>query len=346
MKMMSNRELSQFCEQFHIILHSGISAVDGLHIMADDTEDAGAKELLTSMQADMEEYGSLSHAMKEAGIFPETMLSYVNVGEETGYLDEVMRNLSVHYQQEDEVSRQIRSAVSYPLLMLGMMCVVIVILLVRILPVFEQVFRQMGMEMTGFSSSMLAAGQVITRYSAVFLVIAVLLIGFILFLMIHPKGRALAVRIAGSLPGLRRIPYCRDYGRLTQGIAMGIRSGLTPDRSMELARELVSHPVVRTRVDKACDLLGKGELFSDSLRESSLFHGMDARLINIGFQAGSGDEVMQSLSDRYQVEAMDQISRTVAILEPTIVILLSVLVGLVLLAVITPLLGIFSEMLG
>ena len=109
MKMMSNRELSQFCEQFHIILHSGISAVDGLHIMADDTEDAGAKELLTSMQADMEEYGSLSHAMKEAGIFPQTMLSYVNVGEETGYLDEVMRNLALHYQQEDEVSRQIRS---------------------------------------------------------------------------------------------------------------------------------------------------------------------------------------------------------------------------------------------
>ena len=96
MKMMSNRELFQFCEQFHIILHSGISAVDGLHIMAEDMDNDGARELLGRMQADMEEYGSLSHAMKEAGVFPDTMLSYVNVREETGYLDEVITSFFCH----------------------------------------------------------------------------------------------------------------------------------------------------------------------------------------------------------------------------------------------------------
>ena len=95
------------------------------------------------------------------------MTSYVNIGEETGCLDEVLKSLSEHYEQEIEISENIRSAVTYPLLMLAMMGTVIVILLVKVLPVFQQVFRQMGLEMNNFSNGLLNAGVVISRYFSV-----------------------------------------------------------------------------------------------------------------------------------------------------------------------------------
>ena len=346
MTTMNNQELFYFCEQYSIILHSGIAAIDGLSILAEDTNGEQDEALLKKMQEDMEIHGSLAHALEQTGLFPESMISYVKVGEETGCLDEVMRNLAVHYKNEHEIATQIRSAVSYPLLMLLMMGAVIVILLVKVLPVFQQVFRQLGMEMNGISKGLLNAGTAISRYSTVLLVIAVLLIGGVLFLIFHPAGRNAASKAIARIPGLKNIPIARDYGRLTQALALGLRSGLTPEHSMELAKPLLNHPEIQEHFEKASQLLNEGASYLDSMTESGLFRGMDARLISIGFQTGASDEVMNSLSEKYQQEALVSVSNAVAIMEPTIIIVLSVMVGLVLLAVMMPLLGVFSGMIG
>ena len=112
--------------------------------------------------------GPVSQAVTDSGFFPNSMAAYIKTGEQTGCLDEILDSLSGHYEQEQETSGQIRSAVTYPLLMLVMMGIVIIVLLVKVLPIFRQVFQQMGMEMNGFSSRLLNAGNIITRYSAFF----------------------------------------------------------------------------------------------------------------------------------------------------------------------------------
>ena len=155
---LNNRELFQFCEQFSIILRSGMSAIEGLAILNDDSQTERGKEILTFLYKDMEESGSLAHAMEQSGAFPASAAAYVRTGEETGCLDEVMKGLSAFYAKEIQITDQIQSAVAYPLVMLGMMTAVIVILLVKILPVFRQVFRQLGLEMSGISGALLGIG--------------------------------------------------------------------------------------------------------------------------------------------------------------------------------------------
>lgn len=157
------RELSSFCGQMGMLLHSGISTAEGLHILCDESKTDADRQILTPLIRSVEENGSLSRALDESGIFPTSMTAYVRTGEETGCLDEIMESLSFHYEQEEEISGQIRSAVTYPLLMLGMMAVVILVLLIKVLPVFQQVFNQMGMEMNGVSRGLLNAGNVISR---------------------------------------------------------------------------------------------------------------------------------------------------------------------------------------
>ena len=95
---------------------------------------------------------------------------------------DVYKRQTLHYEQEQEVSEQIRSAVTYPLIMLGMMGIVIVVLLVKVLPVFQQVFQQMGMEMNTLSLGLLKAGSILSNYSGIFLILVVLLVSLILFL--------------------------------------------------------------------------------------------------------------------------------------------------------------------
>lgn len=340
---LNNRELFQFCEQFSIILRSGMSAIEGLAILNDDSQTERGKEILTFLYKDMEESGSLAHAMEQSGAFPASAAAYVRTGEETGCLDEVMKGLSAFYAKEIQITDQIQSAVAYPLVMLGMMTAVIVILLVKVLPVFRQVFRQLGLEMSGISGALLGIGETLSHYSTAFLVLLAAMIGFILFLVLHPKGQELIRKIVCRFPGMKEIPVNLDYSRLCQCISLGIRSGLSPELCVELAGAVVTQTEIREKLASIQKQLAEGYGFTEAITESGLFKAMELRLISLGFQAGASDEVMEKLAEQYEEKSTDSVSHIVSILEPTIVIVLSILVGLVLLSVMMPLLGLLSE---
>lgn len=343
---LNNRELFQFCEQFSIMLRSGMSAIEGLAILNDDSQTERGKEILTFLYKDMEESGSLAHAMEQSGAFPASAAAYVRTGEETGCLDEVMKGLSAFYAKEIQITDQIQSAVAYPLVMLGMMTAVIVILLVKVLPVFRQVFRQLGLEMSWISGALLGIGETLSRYSTAFLVLLAAMIGFILFLVLHPKGQELIRKIVCRFPGMKEIPVNLDYSRLCQCISLGIRSGLSPELCVELAGAVVTQTEIREKLASIQKQLAEGYGFIEAITESGLFKAMELRLISLGFQAGASDEVMEKLAEQYEEKSTDSVSHIVSILEPTIVIVLSILVGLVLLSVMMPLLGLLSEMIA
>lgn len=343
---LNNRELFQFCEQFSIILRSGMSAIEGLAILNDDSQTERGKEILTFLYKDMEESGSLAHAMEQSGAFPASAAAYVRTGEETGCLDEAMKGLSAFYAKEIQITDQIQSAVAYPLVMLGMMTAVIVILLVKVLPVFRQVFRQLGLEISGISGALLGIGETLSHYSTAFLVLLAAMIGFILFLVLHPKGQELIRKIVCRFPGMKEIPVNLDYSRLCQCISLGIRSGLSPELCVELAGAVVTQTEIREKLASIQKQLAEGYGFTEAITESGLFKAMELRLISLGFQAGASDEVMEKLAEQYEEKSTDSVSHIVSILEPTIVIVLSILVGLVLLSVMMPLLGLLSEMIA
>lgn len=342
-KQLNNQELFYFCEQFSVLLHSGISCAEGLQLMLEDSHTQQDRDFFGQLLTEFEQTGSFAQTLKDSGCFPESMISYVNIGEETGCLDEVLKSLSEHYEQEIEISENIRSAITYPLLMLAMMGAVIVILLVKVLPVFKQVFQQMGLEMNSFSNGLLSAGTAVSRYSAVLLVIFLAILAGFAVLFFTEKGRIRLRSLSGRLPYIKEISVSTDYARLTQAIAMGIHSGLDHIVTLEMAQNLISHPDIKEKTAKACKLLEDGTLFEDALSESGLFEGMNARLITVGLHAGAADEVMNRLAERYRETSLSVTGNIISVVEPTIVIVFSLLVGLVLLSVMMPLLGILSE---
>lgn len=341
----TDQELFFFCEQFSILLRSGISCAEGLQLMQEDSRTSQDKEFFQSLLDEFESNGSFAQTLEHSGYFPDSMISYIRVGEETGCLDEVMQSLSSHYEQEIEISQNIKSAITYPLLMLGMMGVVIVLLLVKVLPVFKQVFEQMGLEMNHFSNGLFHMGTLISRYSILLLGILFffIIIGSILYFT--PKGRIWSQRLLLKLPHMKEILEAANYARLTQAIAMGIHSGLDPVLTLELAQSLLSHPQIKENTQNACQLLEDGMSFEEALSSSALFEGMNARLITIGFRSGSSDEVMNTLSLRYREHALAVTGDLISTAEPTIVIVFSLLIGLVLFSVMMPLLGILSEIM-
>ena len=157
-KPLSNTETAAFCSQMAMILKSGISSVEGISILLEDVDDPDEKNLLTALNDTLIQTGDFSQSLKSTGAFPDYMVHMVTLGEQAGRLDEVMASLSDYYDKEAALNQTIRSAVTYPLIMILMMLLVILVLVTKIMPIFNQVFKQLGSEMSGLSLAILQAG--------------------------------------------------------------------------------------------------------------------------------------------------------------------------------------------
>lgn len=342
MKPFSNTELSSFCGQTALVLRAGISAIEGLSIMLEDAASPEEKEVLEVLLAEMQESGSLCQALEKTDICPSYMLHMVQIGEETGTLDEVMEALKNHYEREESIRRSIRSSITYPLIMTGMMAAVIVVLLVKVLPIFNQVFIQLGSELTGFSRILMQTGNTISRYSAVFIGLLLLLVGFAVFGTRTASGKKILRRLGCRFKPIRIIYEETAACRFASGMALTLSSGLNPERSMELVTALNDDPVFQEKVGRCREAVQDGEDISQALFSSGMFTGIYARMVSIGARTGSMDQVMDQIADLCQDDIDTRMNNMLAVLEPSLVILLSLIVGVILLSVMLPLMGIMS----
>lgn len=343
MKPFSNLELSSFCGQMSLILKSGISSMEGLTIMLEDAVSADEKEVLTKLLSNMQESGSLYQALTSAEIFPDYMLHMVEIGEETGTLDEVMESLKNHYEREEFISKSIRNAITYPMIMTGMMAVVVIVLLVKVMPIFNQVFVQLGTEMTGFSRVLMNTGVAINRYSAVFIAILIIIAGMILYGTHTVSGKNMFLKVGYKMKMIRSVYEEIAACRFASGMALTLSSGLNSDRSMELVTSLNDDPVFQKKIELCQKKIEEGKELSEALASSGMFTGIYARMAAVGSKTGSLDQVMNEIAEMYQDDIDTRMNNLLAVLEPTLVVMLSLIVGVILLSVMLPLMGIMSN---
>ena len=342
-KAFSSIELASFCGQIALILKSGISALEGLNIMLEDTFSPEEEPLLQALIENMQETGNLYLALNDTNLFPSYMIHMVQIGEETGTLDEVMAALETHYEREAAVRKSIQSAFTYPLLMTGMMVAVIIVLLVKVMPIFNQVFVQLGTEMTGFSRVLMNMGTAINRYSIVFTAILVLA-AILIFCGTHTQsGRNLCRNLGYKFSFAKAVYEELASCRFASGMALTLSSGLNPERSMELVEALNDDPFFQKKLDDCRQHISEGKDLTDALFASGIFTGMYARMASIGSKTGAMDQVMDTIASLYQDNLDNRMNNILATLEPTLVILLSLIVGVILLSVMLPLMGIMSS---
>ena len=344
LKPLNHRELSAFCGQMSMMLSAGISSVEALSILRDSLEHPQARAILSqavqALEAGETLYAALS-APKDA--FPRYLLDMVDTGERAGQLDTVFASLSSYYERRDALAKEIRSAVAYPLVMIVMMLAVILVLVIQVMPVFQQVYSQLGTQMNPFSSWVLNLGVWLSRYSLVLVGIAAAFALALLSLTRTPKGKAGLTALGRRLPGIRCILRAVALSRFADGMAITLHSGLDTDESLELAGRLTESELLRGKIEACRRQTAQGTDLGTAFRENEIFSGIYAKMVSIGILSGSLDTVMAQVADQYAQDASERISRTVGRLEPTLVAGVSILVGMILLSVMLPLMGVMSH---
>ena len=253
-----------------------------------------------------------------------------------------MDSLAVHYEKEASLAESIKSAVTYPLIMIVMMLLVILLLIMKVMPVFNQVFIQLGSSMSGISLVILNIGEFLNRHIAVFLLILAVLVGIIFYICFSKKRHRNFQSFFGKFKTSRQLYEKISARRFASGMALTLSSGLPPEECLNLTMNLIDDHAFRTRLEKCREDLSSGKDFSEVLLSNHIFSGLYARLVSIGGRTGSMEEIMQKIADQYDEDIDVRMAGMIAAIEPTLVIILSVIVGIILLSVMLPLVSIMA----
>ena len=334
-KMLTEAEISSFCQQIHMIVKAGFPIYYGISILRDDATDEGTKELLTQIYEPMEAGVCLYDALSATGVFPAYMLEMIHVGEQTGRLEDVLYSLRVYYEREAEIRDGIKQVVTYPLIMSTIMLAIIVVIITKVVPIFSDVYAELGSALTGSAKMLMNVSNFLNQYLFLILLI-VLALGVIAFLLVKSpigkkffEGKGIFLALASS--------------RFANCMYLALSSGLDTDQGFALAENLVENNFMKKRIQQCRALISEGESFHKAILASGIFSNMYSNLISIGYKTSAMDDVMFNISKAYESETDSKIHHLISILEPTLIIILSFFIGLILISFLLPLLGIMSS---
>lgn len=344
-KQLSNIETAAFCEQMGMILNAGISPLEGISVMKEDAATNEAKAILSTIEKTYTEGATFHQSLVSANVFPAYALNLIRIGEDSGNLEEVMNSLSYHYEREESIKSGIKNAVTYPFIIIGMMAVVILVLIINVMPVFNDVFAQLGSSLDGVSAGLLKAGTYISNYSFVFIGILVVALLFYLFLAKTAPGHKIFNYLFARFFITKSLSEQISTARFASGMALTVSAGLDLEEGLDLASQLSDNPYLSKKIDECRALCKEGMPLTDSFIKCNLFGSMYSHMVTIGEKTGCTDKVLQKIADSIDKDTETRISNLISILEPTLVIVLSVIICLILLSVMLPLMGILSGML-
>jgi len=338
----SNIYIARLCRELAVLLHAGVLLGDGLALLAQE-ETGGPAQLPAELGRQVDAGVPLSEAMRKTGGFPAHVTGMVEVGERSGRTEQALQALAQYYRRREEQAGRIRTALTYPVILLMLMLVVIAVLLSRVLPVFDEVYASLGGRLTGVAGGLLRLGRVLDGIMPVLC----LLLGAALLLVavfaLSDRFRDVVLSRWRRHFGDRGVSRKLNNARFAQGLAMGMSSGLTPEDAVRLCTGLLEDvPAAAARCRTCAQQLEQGVQLTAALRETQMLPAAACRLLTLGLRGGSGDAVMEEIARRLSDEAEQALERRVAQVEPALVLTTSLLVGAILLSVMLPLMHIMS----
>lgn len=341
---LSAAELSNFCGQVALILEAGLPLYDGMETLAGSGSASENADMYEAASKGVNEKGTLYDALRDDDRWPQYLVEMVGIGERSGQLDQVMRGLEDYYAREDRIRSSVVGAVTYPMVLGVMLVVIVLILLWKVLPVFRRVLNSMGVGMTESGGLMMRLG-VAVGWVVLALVALVVILALTGIILMRTKHREKVLKtVQRILPSLQRLNKKLSASRVASVLSMMLRGGFPTGEALDMTSKVLSDKHAAEQVKGIRDRLENGETFADAVTGTGIFEDLHNRMIRMGSATGREDQVLGNLATLYEEQVEDDITRLVAIIEPTLVALLSVVIGAVLLAVMLPMAGILSSL--
>ncbi|MFW6309122.1 MAG: type II secretion system F family protein [bacterium] len=339
------KDLSVFSQQFAAMIDAGVSLIESLEIMINQTEHPKLKEVLTEVQEKVETGTSLSEAMAQhSSTFPGLYVHLIEAGEAGGSLDMVLNNLAEHYEKQDKLMNMVKSALYYPFTILLVAVLVVFFLLIMVVPTFVGMFSGLGTQLPLPTRVLLGTSNIFQAYWWVFLSGIILLALIMYQYKDHPKWVEFKDKLILKIPIVGDMMKKIYISRFTSTLSMLLESGVDILTSLSMVENVVDNKVFEDIIEEARMQIREGVNLSEPLADSGIFPPMVVQMINVGEETGAIDRMLNKITGIYDNEVENSVNGMVSLIEPVMIVFLGLVVGFIVISIALPMFEMYNHM--
>jgi type IV pilus assembly protein PilC len=342
-KKVKLKEVAIFSRQFATMVNSGLPILRAIGILSDQTENKELSRVLNESRLDVEQGSSLSGAIgKHDHVFNNLYVSMVRAGETGGSLDSTLMALAEMIEREVRLRGKIKSAMTYPVAVFGLVCMIVTAMLVFVVPMFEKLYSELGGTLPAPTRLLLAVSGFVTRFFPFILVAGIVGVALLRRWINTEKGRAVWDTMKLKLPVFGKLIHKTAITRFCRTLSVLLRSGVPVLESLEITSETVDNVVVSRAVKGTQEAVKGGEAMATPLDNEPVFPTMVVQMLAVGEETGAVDDMLDRVADFYDQEIEATVDALTSLLEPLLIVLMGGTVGGMVIALYMPMFNIIN----
>lgn len=336
-----NSEKLGLLSNLSTMVNAGLTLSEAVESLLDDSM-GNLKIVLTGIQADITQGKPLHSALsKYPRIFDSVTVAIIKAAEESGTIDVVLKDIKVTVKKDIEFIDKIRSALTYPVVIIVVFLGVLTLLLTFVIPKISEVFLRLRVDLPLPTRILMALSNLILHYTIPTVLVTGGVIGLLIFL--YNKKRALFIHVLLSLPYISSIARQIDLTRFSRSMYLLLVSAIPLYSALELTQAVASKKEIRDAIIRAREYVGGGKRLADGLRGQKAVPSLMIKIIEVGEKSGSLDKSMLDLSEYFDYQVTTTLQYLTTLLEPLILVMVGVVVGGMMMAIIAPIYNLIGQ---
>lgn len=339
------RDLSVFCRQFVSMTKAGVTIVEAMKMLVEQTENKALKKATEAVRAGLEKGESLAFSMREhPKIFPKMLVSMVTAGEASGSLDVAMERMSVQFEKTSKNQGLMKKALIYPIIVGLVALAVIAVMLMIVIPSYAEMFETLEAQLPLITVVVLSISSFVQE-KWFGIVITVLLAVFIIkAYLTTDSGQHLWAEIQFRIPVVKNLVVKTSSANMARTLGTLLAAGIPLVEAVDITANTMNNVLVKEALLEAKEHIMMGVPLSEPLKESGIFPAMVYHMMKIGEEAGNTEEMLTKLAQYYDEEVEIAVQSLMAAMEPLIIVVLALIVGVLVISVILPMMSLYDTL--
>ncbi len=332
-KKVKPRDMSVFCRQFASILNAGVSVVNALEMLAEQTENKNLKKAIMDAQSGVEKGETLSDSMRQdSGIFPSILIDMVKAGESSGSLENALTRMAIQFEKQAKTQGIVKKAMMYP-------CVLLVVM-----PNFVSMFEDLESDLPFMTKAVLSMSDAVMNYWYIIIaVIAAIVVGYKMYVKTD-AGRHSVDKLKLKIPVfgvLQTKTACASFARTLSTL---LQAGMPMIEAIDIAASTMTNVMYKDALMKAKSGVALGLPLSNQLKASQIFPPMIVHMVGIGEETGNIEEMLTNSAGYYEEEVEVQTQTLTALMEPAIIVIMALIVVVLILSIYQPMIQLYNTL--
>jgi type IV pilus assembly protein PilC len=337
------KDLAVFSRQFATMVNAGLPILRALSILETQSESKKLRETTAEVRVDIERGSSLSAAMqKHPKVFSKLYVAMVKSGETGGVLDQVLVRLADNLEREVSLRHRIRSAMTYPIVVLGFVTLILAAMLIFIVPQFKSIYAQLGGSLPLPTKLLLTVSDAVKHFWYIVIAATVALVFVIRRVKRTPQGQATWDRLKLRIPIFGSLFQKSALARFSRVLGVLNRSGVPILQSLEVVSDTVNNSLMSAAIIDVQNAVKQGESLAKPLGEHSVFPPMVVQMLTVGEETGALDTMLEKVAQFYDDEVTAAVDSLTSIIEPLMIFVVGGAVGLSVIALYLPMFNIIN----